>query len=488
MADLQVLVLVLLGILGVLSCLPLSNWLWIRHWQKEGSLWSIWVEQLDSTDLYAIRRDSNGESRLYCTFCNSERLIPKIEKIVPNKPKFGIIQNRIVGNSLFKSTRCGRCTTELFREHFKEELISDSNQQIFQDKTNAKSVFNLMGIVTNNMVKNIKTAASTVKTVASKTTKNVATTTASVRAVAEKKDKNVAAAIPEKPKNIVAKKVVSKNSSVVAQSTMKDDPSKAYLDFLPTLKELPMDRSINFSSSAFLGVSNPARFQTLMDEAMTLVPSGLYLGDSFFAWMRNNSLFEDEAFRSAWQQNITLEADRSAGWRRYILATTAYNCVQLEGEFVECGVYLGTGLKTVVDYLGGEKFPKLFFGFDTFDFGRNSNLETVVNPEEMLQQIQGRFANYPQVKLILGADSHSLEEFAPKKIAFLHLDLNQAQAEIDALNILFERVVPGGVVVLDDYEWSGIHREQKNLEDPWFDQKKYRVIPLPTGQGMIIKR
>ena len=42
-------------------------------------------------------------------------------------------------------------------------------------------------------------------------------------------------------------------------------------------------------------------------------------------------------------------------------------------------------------------------------------------------------------------------------------------------------------MVLDDYEWS-FYRAQKLAEDPWFEARQYRVFPLPTGQGIVIKR
>jgi hypothetical protein len=40
------------------------------------------------------------------------------------------------------------------------------------------------------------------------------------------------------------------------------------------------------------------------------------------------------------------------------------------------------------------------------------------------------------------------------RIAYLHIDMNQAPAEVAALDALFDRVVPSGIVILDDYEWS----------------------------------
>ena len=63
-----------------------------------------------------------------------------------------------------------------------------------------------------------------------------------------------------------------------------------------------------------------------------------------------------------------------------------------------------------------------------------------------------------------------------------------ALSGIMLLDHLFDRVVPGGVVILDDYEWANMYRTQKLAEDPWFDARRYRVTPLPTGQGFVIKR
>lgn len=88
--------------------------------------------------------------------------------------------------------------------------------------------------------------------------------------------------------------------------------------------------------------------------------------------------------------------------------------------------------------------------------------------------------------LLRGRVPDSLKIAAPEKIAFMHLDINNADAEIGALEALFDRMVPGAVMILDDYGWL-YYREQKMAEDPWFAKKGYRVLELPTGQGMIIK-
>jgi hypothetical protein len=64
--------------------------------------------------------------------------------------------------------------------------------------------------------------------------------------------------------------------------------------------------------------------------------------------------------------------------------------------------------------------------------------------------------------------------------------MNNADAEIGALEVLFERMVPGAVLILDDYGWLG-YRAQKLAEDPWLAKYGYRVLEMPTGQGLLIK-
>ena len=257
---------------------------------------------------------------------------------------------------------------------------------------------------------------------------------------------------------------------------------------LPKLGPLAMDRVMSFNSPVYWNVSDPARFQSLMDEAMKLVQPGFYFGDNLFTWSRNNSLLEDEAFGKAWATNLQNPADEAIGWRRYILACAGYHCVHLPGDFVECGAYAGTGMKTVMDYLGGPSFPKTFWGYDTFDYHPVKEHQMAEQGPGLYQRVQQRFAAYPQVRLVAGLLPDSFSQGMPESVAYLHVDLNNAEGEIAVLERLFDRVVSGGIIVLDDYEWAAVYRRQKQAEDPWFTERGYRVFPLPTGQGLVLKR
>ena len=53
--------------------------------------------------------------------------------------------------------------------------------------------------------------------------------------------------------------------------------------------------------------------------------------------------------------------------------------------------------------------------------------------------------------------------------------------------MLFDKVVSGGIIILDDYGHMG-YEQQYSEEKYFFNQLGYSVLELPTGAGMVIKR
>ena len=270
-----------------------------------------------------------------------------------------------------------------------------------------------------------------------------------------------------------------------AASSVGDDVT----GLLPKLTTPAQDRLFNFFMPTFWGTSNPEAVSAAAKEIVSLGSSGHHFADNFLTWGRNMSMLDDRPFVRAWESNIESPSDEAIVWRRYVLACAAYHCVQLDGDFVECGAYTGVGMKTVADYLGGPAFPKTFWGYDLFEHDPSMAHHSMPeHGEGLYARVQKKFSAYPQIRLIKGLIPEVFENDCPDRIAYLHIDLNQAPAEIAALDHLFDRMVPGGILILDDYEWSGFYRPQKLAEDQWFEARHYRVMPLPTGQGLVIKR
>jgi predicted O-linked N-acetylglucosamine transferase (SPINDLY family) len=244
---------------------------------------------------------------------------------------------------------------------------------------------------------------------------------------------------------------------------------------------------MNFFNPVHWGTKDPALFNDLMRKASEQT-TAFHYGDNMFVFQRNNSMLNDQPFMQSWKENAITPPDQTIIWRRYILAMAAFHCQHLDGDFVECGAYQGVGAKTVIDYLGGRDFPKTFWLYDVFEHNEKMvNHSMQAHGPQLYQQVVKRFKDYPNVKILKGFLPDVLAEGAPEKIAYLHLDLNQAPAEIATLDALFERVVPGGMIILDDYEMV-FYRAQKLAEDEWFGKRGYKVFPLPTSQGFVIKR
>lgn len=258
---------------------------------------------------------------------------------------------------------------------------------------------------------------------------------------------------------------------------------------LPRLRTPAHGKLINFWFPVFWGASDNEAVAKYIGEASKAVAPAYHFADNFFTWARNNSMLDDDEFMKAWYGNAESESDKAIIWRRYILACAAYHCVQIDGDFVECGAYTGVAVKTIVDYLGGVRFPKRFWLYDLFE--HSEGMLHHVMPEHgsgLYDRVRRKFEDYPQVRIFKGNIPEVFAGQSPSSIAYLHIDLNQAPAEIAALDALFGRVVSGGIIVLDDYEWAGVYRDQKLAEDQWFEARRHRVFPLPTGQGLVIKR
>ncbi len=97
-----------------------------------------------------------------------------------------------------------------------------------------------------------------------------------------------------------------------------------------------------------------------------------------------------------------------------------------------------------------------------------------------------KFSAFPNVKLIPGRVPESLSQVPSKRIAYLSIDMNAAAPEKAALEYFWDRLVPGAIVVLDDYNWR-LHVNQKRAIDQFAQSRQTEVLSLPTGQGLLVK-
>ena len=100
--------------------------------------------------------------------------------------------------------------------------------------------------------------------------------------------------------------------------------------------------------------------------------------------------------------------------------------------------------------------------------------------------MRANFSEWPNAVVVQGAVPEVLDTVNIADVAFLHLDMNCALPEQAALEFFWERLSPGGVVLLDDYAYFG-NESQTEAIDSVSARLEFKILSLPTGQGLIVK-
>jgi len=178
-----------------------------------------------------------------------------------------------------------------------------------------------------------------------------------------------------------------------------------------------------------------------------------------------------------------------------------YNKIlELPGDILEFGVYKGTSLVRLLsfrDLLENENSRKIF-GFDIFGkFPDSLELESDIEFVQRFENVGGYgiskkeldihlenkgFKNY---ELIEGDIIKTIPEFLaenqPRKISLLHIDVDVYEPTKMILENLWDKVVKGGILMLDDY--GTVEGETKAVDEFFAGQNiiinkpKFNYIP-----------
>jgi len=218
---------------------------------------------------------------------------------------------------------------------------------------------------------------------------------------------------------------------------------------------------------------------------------------------QNHEFIEEPGFAKAYARGMQATGyDYNLRWRAHVALWAAASAAKLPGDFVECGVNKGFMSSAIMTYLDWNKLDKKFYLLDTFA-GLD---ERYVSEEEKaagylkrnkdslasgyyisgVDQVKKNFSEWKNAIVVQGSIPDSLDAVKSTAIAYLHLDLNCSPPEIAALEILWDRLVPGAYILHDDYAQVA-HKISKDGMDKFAATKKLQFVSLPTGQGLLIK-
>lgn len=211
---------------------------------------------------------------------------------------------------------------------------------------------------------------------------------------------------------------------------------------------------------------------------------------------------DELGFMHAYERSLTVNdwrgpagMDYDMRWRYYIVCWAADHVKKLQGDFVECGVYKGGYSLAVMDYLNFPALNKKFWLFDTYEGLSFDHLTTKEKAAGLFKEyshyencydwVLNIFKDLPAI-IIKGTVPETLGQYKGNDVAYLSIDMNCVEPEIAAVNYFWEKIVPGGVIILDDYGFK-VHIEQKKAFDKFALERNVRILQLPTGQGLIFK-
>ncbi len=229
---------------------------------------------------------------------------------------------------------------------------------------------------------------------------------------------------------------------------------------------------------AFAEMAATLRFHTYMEDGLITRHTADFLSDQKFSYA-----YAKGKATGSW-------INTNPRWRVYTACWAASHALGLPGDFVECGVNRGGMALTIMEYLNFNSLGKRFFLLDTYcGFPQGSQVASANQGQysDCYAEVVKTFAPYPGVRIIKGRVPDTLSSIDAGQISYLSIDMNCAEPEVEATRYLWPRLVPGAVILLDDYGGGPAYLRQKEAFDALAQELGFKILALPTGQALIIR-
>lgn len=136
----------------------------------------------------------------------------------------------------------------------------------------------------------------------------------------------------------------------------------------------------------------------------------------------------------------------------------------IDGDFVECGTYKGGAAAAIASILAKEKKVWVYDSFEgmpvTTDLDGTEAVkwvgECVASVEDVGEVFRKAGIDEGRLTIKKGWFENTFKDPSAEKISFLHIDADWYESVNLSLATFYDRVVEGGLIVLDDFgHWEG---------------------------------
>lgn len=164
--------------------------------------------------------------------------------------------------------------------------------------------------------------------------------------------------------------------------------------------------------------------------------------------------------------------------RFYTLVQLFRESLPLEGMVAECGCFRGLSSYLLCSTLKGADGSFNGHGYRIFDSfmglsapqPEDTIAETGPDAEEIrgtaragrlaasLEHVKAALSPFPRIEYFPGWIPEAFPDEPGARYRFVHVDVDLHQPTRDSLEYFFSRMVPGGIIVCDDYGWPGARK------------------------------
>ena len=212
----------------------------------------------------------------------------------------------------------------------------------------------------------------------------------------------------------------------------------------------------------------------------------------------------DENYRRIYEEGLQRTGMPDSDYRR----PRFYNLVQMfmatssiDGACLEAGCFKGLSSFLLCSYsrlinhqFKGEGFS-ILDSFEGLSEPSKKDLESLCSvstrAEKQLytaaiDQVRKSLSAFPGIILHKGWIPEILSEIPERKYRFVHIDLDLYDPIIKSLEYFYPRLLPGGILVIDDYGYLDFPGAKKAV-DEFCEAHRLQPICLTTGNAALIK-
>lgn len=215
--------------------------------------------------------------------------------------------------------------------------------------------------------------------------------------------------------------------------------------------------------------------------------------------LRDDLLFwqQEEEFRRVCDEGEALCGPGPRD-RYYVIKEYLRSLGRLDGDTAECGIYRGLGSWLIRSY--AQQLPRredyrhhLFDSFEGVSAPTASDAPAAgVRPWHAgdmawsLEDVKQTLSRWSDLEFHRGWIPACFEAARDARFAFVHIDVDLYEPTRDALTFFHPRLIPGGIIVLDDDGFLTCPGARKAVEE-FATATGERFVRLPTGQAVLVK-